>query len=153
MDNDEAEQSDASNQERNGPQDQMVKKLVRLALACEYNRRPIKRADISEKVLGSASGAKTFKTVFQAAQHELRMVFGMEMVELPGREKVTLQQKRGSICISALLEHELTSKSGTKVPNAIEQDHHFLGSHIDPSTTIQSGNRCPPATSSADECR
>lgn len=93
--NDEAELSDASNQERNDPQDQMVKKLVRLALACEYNRRPIRRTDISEKVLGSATGAKTFKTVFLAAQHELRMVFGMEMLELPGREKVTLQQKRG----------------------------------------------------------
>jgi melanoma-associated antigen len=73
----------------------MVKKLVRLALACEYNRRPIRRGDITEKVLGTGSGAKVFKNVFNTAQMQLRSVFGMELVELPGREKVTLQQKRG----------------------------------------------------------
>ena len=96
-DDEEGYGSSTSNQERNDPQEQMVKKLVRLALACEYNRRPIRRSDISEKVLGNSTGAKAFKTVFQAAQHELRMVFGMEMTELPGREKVTLQQKRGTL--------------------------------------------------------
>lgn len=30
-------------------QDQVVKKLVRYALACEYQRMPIKRANITEK--------------------------------------------------------------------------------------------------------
>ena len=73
----------------------MVKKMVRLALACEYQRRPIRRAEISEKVLGTGSG-RAFKNVFSAAQHQLRTVFGMEMVELPGREKITLQQKRAA---------------------------------------------------------
>ena len=73
---------------------QMVKKMVRLALACEYQRRPIRRVDISEKVLGNTGGRK-FKAVFNAAQMELRSVFGMEMVELPAREKVTVAQKRG----------------------------------------------------------
>ena len=73
--------------------DQMAKKLVRLALASEYQRRPIRRADISEKVLGSQG--RQFKKVFDQAQTELRAVFGMEMVELPAREKVTLQQRRG----------------------------------------------------------
>jgi len=71
----------------------MVKKMVRLALACEYQRRPIRRADISEKVLGSAG--RQFKDVFNQAQLQLRSVFGMEMVELPTREKVTVQQRRG----------------------------------------------------------
>ena len=32
-------------------QDQVVKKLVRYALACEYQRMPIKRANIAEKGL------------------------------------------------------------------------------------------------------
>jgi hypothetical protein len=32
-------------------QDQVVKKLVRYALACEYQRMPIKRANITEKGL------------------------------------------------------------------------------------------------------
>ena len=71
--------------------------MVRLALACEYQRKPIRRAEISEKVLGSGTGAKMFKHVFGSAQQELRSVFGMEMVELPGREKVTVAQKRGMI--------------------------------------------------------
>ena len=29
--------------------EQMVKKLVRMALACEYSRQPIRRADIAAK--------------------------------------------------------------------------------------------------------
>jgi len=74
----------------------MTKNLVRMALACEYTRRPIRRGDISEKVLGNGSGAKIFKTVFNNAQHSLRTVFGMEMVELPSKEKITLQQKRAA---------------------------------------------------------
>ncbi|EMD00767.1 hypothetical protein BAUCODRAFT_29131 [Baudoinia panamericana UAMH 10762] len=74
--------------------DTMVKKLVRLALACEYQRKPIRRQDISEKVLGSAG--RQFKTVFAQAQLQLRSVFGMEMAELPAREKVTLAQKRAA---------------------------------------------------------
>ena len=80
----------------------MVKKMVRLALACEYQRRPIRRADISEKVLGS-SGGRQFKHVFNAAQMQLRSVFGMEMVELPAREKITLAQKRGMLPIHDLM--------------------------------------------------
>lgn len=73
----------------------MVKKLVRLALASEYQRRPIRRADISEKVLGSQG--RQFKSVFERAQIDLRAVFGMEMVELPAKDKVTLQQRRGEL--------------------------------------------------------
>ena len=72
----------------------MVKKLVRLALASEYQRRPIRRADISEKVLGSQG--RQFKTVFDQANSELMDVFGMVMVELPKSEKVTARQKRGT---------------------------------------------------------
>jgi hypothetical protein len=73
--------------------DDMVKKLVRLALACEYQRRPIRRPEINEKVLGNNS--RQFKKVWAGAQDRLGHVFGMEMVELPSREKLTLQQKRG----------------------------------------------------------
>lgn len=35
-------------------QDQVVKKFVRYALACEYQRMPIKRANITEKGKHSA---------------------------------------------------------------------------------------------------
>ncbi|KAJ2970939.1 hypothetical protein NUW58_g9550 [Xylaria curta] len=56
--------------------DQLVKKLVRYALACEYARITIKR-----DVLGSQ--ARSFRRVFDAAQEQLQKVFGMEMAELP----------------------------------------------------------------------
>lgn len=78
-------------------QDQMVKKLVRLALASEYQRRPIRRGDITEKVLGSQG--RQFKKVFDQAQSDLRSVFGMEMVELPAKEKVTIRQRRGELLL------------------------------------------------------
>ncbi|TVY20574.1 Non-structural maintenance of chromosome element 3 [Lachnellula arida] len=74
--------------------DQAVKKLVRYALACEYQRITIKRTGISEKVLGKQP--RSFKHVFEAAQKQLRTKFGMEMVELPQREKVTLKAKRSA---------------------------------------------------------
>jgi len=73
----------------------MVKNMVRLALACEYQRKPIRRAEISEKVLGTQG--RQFKKVFEEAQEQLRHVFGMQMVELPTKEKVTIREKRGSL--------------------------------------------------------
>ncbi|KAF7585105.1 hypothetical protein BBP40_012708 [Aspergillus hancockii] len=73
----------------------MVKKMVRLALASEYARQPVRRTDISTKVLGE-QGARQFKAVFEKAQVALREKFGMQMVELPGREKVTIHQRRAA---------------------------------------------------------
>ncbi|OTB12886.1 hypothetical protein K445DRAFT_320716 [Daldinia sp. EC12] len=75
-----------------GTEDQLVKKLVRYALACEYARIPIKRDGIRDKVLGS--NARSFKRVFEGAQAQLQQVFGMEMVELPIKEKRTLKEKQ-----------------------------------------------------------
>lgn len=45
---DEAEDENGTTQAQTS-QEQMVKKLVRLALASEYARRPIKREDITKK--------------------------------------------------------------------------------------------------------
>ncbi|KAJ5736794.1 uncharacterized protein N7483_001919 [Penicillium malachiteum] len=75
--------------------DAMVKKMVRMAMACEYARLPIRRTDISAKVLGE-QGSRQFKTVFEQAQRELRGKFGMEMTELPAKEKTTLTQRRAA---------------------------------------------------------
>lgn len=72
----------------------MVKKLVRLALASEYSRQPIRRNDISLKVLGE-QGSRQFKNVFSMAQKELKERFGMQMAEQPVKEKVTISQRRG----------------------------------------------------------
>ena len=76
----------------------MVKKLVRLALASEYSRQMIRRTDISTKVLGE-QGSRQFKAIFEGAQKELRARFGMQMAELPGKEKVTVSQRRGELTI------------------------------------------------------
>ncbi|OJD15759.1 hypothetical protein AJ78_04016 [Emergomyces pasteurianus Ep9510] len=73
----------------------MVKKLVRLALASEYSRQVIRRTDIRDKVLGE-QGARQFRQVFEGAQRELKEKFGMQMVEQPLREKVTISQRRAA---------------------------------------------------------
>ncbi|QIW96068.1 hypothetical protein AMS68_001586 [Peltaster fructicola] len=72
----------------------MVKALVRLALAVEHQRRPLRRAEVGEKVLGT--NGRQFKKVFTQAQHELRTIFGMELVELPSKDKITVAQKRAA---------------------------------------------------------
>ncbi|KAL1930998.1 hypothetical protein VTP01DRAFT_10135 [Rhizomucor pusillus] len=62
-----------------------VKDTVRYALACEYKRVPIRREDINKKILHERT--REFKTVYQKAQEKLKYLFGMEMSELPSREK------------------------------------------------------------------
>ncbi|CCU75378.1 hypothetical protein BGHDH14_bgh04901 [Blumeria hordei DH14] len=73
---------------------QNVKRLVRYALACEYQRLTIKRAGIVEKVIGKQRC--NFKLVFETAQKRLRDEFGLEMVELPSRVKITLKEKKAA---------------------------------------------------------
>ena len=108
----------------------MVKKLVRLALASEYQRRPIRRADISEKVLGSQG--RQFKAVFDQAQQDLRAVFGMELRELPAKDKVTLQQRRGKNHLVACLVdcHEILTVDSRCEVRQTKQDHRLLGAHF-----------------------
>ncbi|KAJ5406858.1 hypothetical protein N7465_008142 [Penicillium sp. CMV-2018d] len=96
----EPDSSSAPDSDDDGPSaptstDAMVKKMVRLAIASEYSRLPIRRNDISAKVLGE-QGSRQFKLVFDQAQRELRQRFGMEMTELPAREKVTITQRRAA---------------------------------------------------------
>ncbi|KAK3363635.1 MAGE family-domain-containing protein [Lasiosphaeria hispida] len=73
---------------------QWIKKLVRYALACDFARTPIRRDGIKEKVLGRHG--REFKKVFAGAQKQLRATFGMEMVELPAKDRnlLTADQKR-----------------------------------------------------------
>ncbi|KAK0633650.1 MAGE family-domain-containing protein [Immersiella caudata] len=72
----------------------LIKQLVRYALACEFSRTPIRRDGIREKVLGRHG--REFRKVFNGAQEQLRAKFGMEMVELPVRDRnlLTADQKR-----------------------------------------------------------
>ncbi|KUL90783.1 hypothetical protein ZTR_00194 [Talaromyces verruculosus] len=95
---DNASASDASEDEGHrapSSTDVMVKKMVRLALSSEYARLPIRRTEISAKVLGE-QGARQFKLVFDEAQKVLRHRFGMQMIELPAKEKVTITQRRAA---------------------------------------------------------
>ncbi|KAJ3939571.1 uncharacterized protein N0V96_010354 [Colletotrichum fioriniae] len=52
-------------------EDQLAKKLVRYALACEFSRTPIRRDGIKERVLGDQGRA--FRKVFDLAQQQLRL--------------------------------------------------------------------------------
>ncbi|KAI3398589.1 hypothetical protein diail_8937 [Diaporthe ilicicola] len=93
----EADEADEADEGQDGEQaesadGQLIKKLVRYAMACDFSRAPIRRDGIKEKVLGDQSRA--FRRVFDGAQKTLRGVFGMEMVELPVRDKLTKEDKR-----------------------------------------------------------
>ncbi|KAH8597710.1 MAGE family-domain-containing protein [Bisporella sp. PMI_857] len=87
------ENADALDEGQEGDE-QAVKKLVRYALACEYQRKPIRRADITEKVF--MKKRIPFKRIFDLAQGQLREKFGMMMVELPTKEKITMKEKRAA---------------------------------------------------------
>ncbi|OLN97252.1 hypothetical protein CCHL11_07714 [Colletotrichum chlorophyti] len=76
-------------------EDQLAKKLVRYAIACEFSRTPIRRDGIKERVLGDQGRA--FRKVFDLAQQQLRTVWGMELRELAVREKYTMAEKRQAL--------------------------------------------------------
>ncbi|KAJ9607388.1 hypothetical protein H2200_008461 [Cladophialophora chaetospira] len=75
----------------------LIKKLVRLALATEYSRTPLRRSDITAKIFKDANTAGnriSFQKIFDGAQKVLGDTFGMEMFELPSKEKTTLKDRR-----------------------------------------------------------
>ncbi|KAJ3410939.1 LMBR1 domain-containing protein 2 [Chytridiales sp. JEL 0842] len=65
--------------------DAKVKGFVRLALAMEHRRMPIKRDDLTKKVLGQH--ARAYAAIFDRAQSILKQLFGMEMVLLPVKSR------------------------------------------------------------------
>ncbi|KAF4944605.1 hypothetical protein FGADI_12569 [Fusarium gaditjirri] len=79
--------------------DQLVKKLVRYVISCEYSRTAIRRDGIKERVLGTQGRA--FRRIFDLAQTQLRRIWGMELRELPVREKMSLQEKRQAMKANA----------------------------------------------------
>ncbi|KAK0431193.1 MAGE-domain-containing protein [Armillaria borealis] len=90
---DEEEDGDTSmdvDDEENVPRDDdLVRKsnqLVRLALFAEHKRNPLRREEISKKVLGS--NTRAFNQVLQLAQTTLQKTFGMELVELRSRAEL-----------------------------------------------------------------
>lgn len=113
-----------------GADDLMAKKLIRYAISCEYSRTPIRRDGIKERgtplffckfehIRLSCKSAKTnhstvlgekgrsFKRVFALAQKQLRLVWGMELRELPVKEKMTLHEKRKGLLQSMRSWYEI----------------------------------------------
>lgn len=73
----------------------LIKKLVRLALSTEYSRTPLRRSDISTKIFkDSYLPSRSFRTIFEGAQKILKDTFGMELFELPSKEKTNLKDRR-----------------------------------------------------------
>ncbi|KAF2032392.1 MAGE-domain-containing protein [Setomelanomma holmii] len=93
-DDEDVDMEDEQEDRGSGSLEQLSKGLVRYAISCEYSRKPIKRQDINEKVLGSHT--RLFKEVFARANVELMEVFGVQMIELPKAERVTVRQKRAA---------------------------------------------------------
>lgn len=58
-----------------------------------------------EVVVLGTHGGRQFKAVFEEAQKELRDKFGMEMTELPVKEKVTISQRRGMATFFGSFQH------------------------------------------------
>ncbi|CAG7554957.1 unnamed protein product [Fusarium equiseti] len=74
--------------------EQLAKKLVRYVISCEFSRTVIRRDGIKERGRVLGNQGRSFRRIFDMAQKQLREYWGMEMRELPVREKVSLQEKR-----------------------------------------------------------
>ncbi|KAG7087334.1 hypothetical protein E1B28_013310 [Marasmius oreades] len=77
-----------------GPGDEISRKanqLVRLALFTEHRKVPLRRDDITKKVLGTSS--RIFNRVFDSANGILKKTFGLELAELPS--KASLDEEAG----------------------------------------------------------
>lgn len=151
-DSDGASEQGSGNEGDGSIETQLIKKLVRYALACEYSRAPIRRDGIRDKVLGAHG--RSFRRIFDGAQKQLRAVFGMEMVELPVRDKTTLSveeqrraaksQSKGSassntyILVTTLPEAYRTAAivAPSRVPTA-EDEAAFVGLYSMIVTIIQ----------------
>ncbi|KAJ4386676.1 hypothetical protein N0V93_009574 [Gnomoniopsis smithogilvyi] len=134
-DDPESDEDEDENEEEQ-PQDvaessdnQLVKKLVRYALACDFSRTSIRRDGIKEKVLGDQGRA--FRRVFDGAQQTLRLVFGMEMVELPVKDKLTKEEKR-----KAAKSQNKSNASGTYVLVSVLPEAYRTARILAPSRII-----------------
>jgi hypothetical protein len=62
--------------------EEAVSSLIRLALACEVSKRPLRREDVISLILGE-SGSRNFRPLLNEANIRLRQVFSMQLVPLP----------------------------------------------------------------------
>ncbi|KAF5553546.1 non-structural maintenance of chromosome element 3 [Fusarium napiforme] len=135
-DSEEESEQEASDAEMDGDQhhaqsadDQLVKKLVRYVISCEYSRTAIRRDGIKERVLGTQG--RSFRRIFDLAQTQLKRVWGMELRELPVREKMSLQEKRQAMKSNA----QPKLGSGAYILTSILPDAYRHASILTPSKT------------------
>ena len=132
-------------------QDQMVKKLVRLALASEHSRTPLRRADITARVIGNSGTRTSFKTLLAAANNVLTETFGVRLTELPARTHNTVAQKRAAAAKSQTVATQPSTQS--QKSNASGQASYVLTSAIPfeyRSASILTPPACPtPADEAA----
>ncbi|CAO2653278.1 Nn.00g026890.m01.CDS01 [Neocucurbitaria sp. VM-36] len=131
-DSEDVDMEDSQQDSGSGSLEQLSKGLVRYALSCEYSRKPIKRQDVNEKVLGSH--ARLFKEVFARANSELMEVFGMQMVELPKADRVTMRQKR-----AAAASDSQSKTSNVWVLQTILPEQYRISEIIGPSRLLDEG--------------
>ncbi|KND88018.1 hypothetical protein TOPH_07281 [Tolypocladium ophioglossoides CBS 100239] len=108
---------------------QLAKKLIRYAISCEYSRTAIRRDGIKERVLGNQG--RSFKRIFTIAQKQLRDVWGMELRELPIREKMSLQEKRQAMKSNS----QLKTGSGAYILSSTLPEPYRSASVLKPSKT------------------
>ena len=121
----------------------MVKNLVRLALANEFSRRPIKREDITKKVMGMTAGRQQFKHVFHEANEQLRTVFGMVLTELPAREKITVSQKRAAQRLAGNRNPDNTQSQAAAVASSFVNSSSSSSKQYILTSTLPSRYRTP----------
>ena len=67
--------------------EEAVSSLVRLALACEVSKRPLRREDVINLILGE-SNSRNFRSLLNEANIRLRQVFSMQLVPLPTNSRL-----------------------------------------------------------------
>jgi hypothetical protein len=119
-----ATQQPSSSAKKNGVIDEeierMARRLVRLALSLEHARLPIRRDAIVKDVLQGAS-SRCFAAVFTSAQEKLKDTFGMQLEELPAKDKkkgMSMTQMRKQ----AHRQATQASRTGTQGPLASQRN-------------------------------
>ncbi|RPA85700.1 MAGE-domain-containing protein [Ascobolus immersus RN42] len=73
-----------------------ARQIVRLALSLHNSRQPLRRSsELVQKIMKGAP-PRAWSKVLDCAQTFLKQVFGMQLAELPQKERVTLTQRRNA---------------------------------------------------------
>ncbi|KAI0696984.1 MAGE-domain-containing protein [Cerioporus squamosus] len=117
------DEEDGEEDKAQGEISRKARDLVRLALFHEQRRMPLRRDEISKKVLGT--GTRSFAPVLQAANNILQQTFGMELVELHSMPTEKDMSEKDKELINKTGVKKKATSSGTK--------SYILRSTLDPA--------------------